>query len=71
MVLPREIEFCTYKHSGKGLCFSRQHFTRAPLNPWEAAVVGETGWELVRVLDKVSAISSLQPWHTGNRPGVG
>lgn len=41
------VEAKYFKYSDKGFCFSRQHFTRAPLNSWEAAVVGEAGQELV------------------------
>lgn len=58
MELSRQTESCTCKYSDKGFCFSRQHFTRAPLNSREAAMVGETGQELVRALDGASALSS-------------
>lgn len=33
------------------------NFTRAPLSPWEAAVVREAGQKLVGALDRASALS--------------
>lgn len=66
MELPRQIEFCTYKYSDQGFCFSRKHFTRAPLNSWEAAMVGEAGQKLVRALARVTSLV-LDKWSRGSQ----